>query len=69
MVLAGTPPSVCPEYIVGKTLSPEQARDLAQKRWQHDNQGLDEYIDKLVKRAPALTQDQRDRLATLLRPA
>jgi hypothetical protein len=54
---------------VGRSLSSEQARALAQRRWEHDNQGLDEYIDRLVKRAPALTVEQRDRLALLLRGA
>jgi hypothetical protein len=50
-------------------LTSDRARELAQRRWQHDGQGLDEYIDRIVKRAPALTPAQRHRLALLLRPA
>lgn len=49
-------------------LTPDRARELARRRWQHDAQGLDEYIDRIVKRAPALTSAQRDRLALLLAP-
>ena len=49
-------------------LTSDRARELAQRRWQHDGQGLDEYIDRIVKRAPALTPAQRERLALLLRP-
>ena len=45
----------------------EHARQMAKARWSRDPQGLDEYIDRLVRRAPALTQSQRDRLALLLR--
>ena len=47
-------------------LTPDRARELAHRRWQHDAQGLDEYIDRIVKRAPALTAEQRGRLAVLL---
>jgi hypothetical protein len=50
-------------------LTSDRARELAQRRWQHDGQGLDEYIDRIVKRAPALTPAQRARLALLLHPA
>jgi hypothetical protein len=49
-------------------LTPDRARELAKRRWQHDGQGLDEYIDRIVKRAPALTPAQRERLALLLHP-
>jgi hypothetical protein len=49
-------------------LTSDRARELAQRRWQHDSQGLDEYIDRIVKRAPALTPAQRERLALLLHP-
>jgi hypothetical protein len=52
---------------VGRTLSPEQARVLARRRWEHDNQGLDEYIDRLVKRAPALSDEQKAKLALVFR--
>jgi hypothetical protein len=52
---------------MARKLSTDQARELSRTRWAHDNQGLDEYIDRLVKRAPALTNAQRDRLALLLR--
>jgi hypothetical protein len=37
------------------------------KRWEHDQAGLERHVDQVVKRAPALTADQRDRLATILR--
>ncbi len=50
-------------------LTSDRARELAKRRWQHDGQGLDEYIDRIVKRAPALTPAQRARLALLLHPA
>jgi hypothetical protein len=50
-------------------LTSDRARELAKRRWQHDGQGLDEYIDRIVKRAPALTPAQRERLALLLYPA
>ena len=50
-------------------LTSDRARELAERRWQHDSQGLDEYIDRIVKRAPALTPAQRARLALLLHPA
>jgi hypothetical protein len=50
-------------------LTSDRARELAKRRWQHDGQGLDEYIDRIVKRAPALTPAQRERLALLLHPA
>jgi hypothetical protein len=49
-------------------LTSDRARELAQRRWQHDSQGLDEYIDRIVKRAPALTPAQREKLALLLHP-
>jgi len=49
-------------------LTSDRARELAERRWQHDSQGLDEYIDRIVKRAPALTPAQRERLALLLHP-
>lgn len=49
-------------------LTSDRARELAKRRWQHDGQGLDEYIDRIVKRAPALTPAQRERLALLLHP-
>jgi hypothetical protein len=52
----------------GGRLTPDRARELAMRRWQHDSQGLDEYIDRIVKRAPALTPAQRERLALLLHP-
>ena len=49
-------------------LTPDRARELAKRRWQHDSQGLDEYIDRIVKRAPELTSAQREKLALLLHP-
>jgi len=49
-------------------LTSDRARELAQRRWQHDGQGLDEYIDRLVKRAPALSAAQRQKLALILYP-
>ena len=52
---------------MGKPLTRERSLELNRRRWEHDNTGLDEYIDRLVKRAPALTAEQRDKLAGLLR--
>ena len=43
-------------------LTPDRARELAQRRWQRDNQGLDDCIDRLDKRQDALTGGQLDRL-------
>jgi hypothetical protein len=54
---------------VARTLTREQAQELARQRWAHDNARLDEYIDRLIKRSAALTPEQRDRIATLLRGA
>jgi hypothetical protein len=47
----------------------EAARELSKHRWDKDSRGIDTLIDRLVKRAPAITQEQKDRLATLLRSA
>ena len=43
-------------------LTSDRAPELAQRRWQHDGQGLGDCIDKLEKRRDALTGDQLDRL-------
>jgi hypothetical protein len=43
-------------------LTPDRARELAQRRWQRDNQGLDDCIDRLEKRSDALTGEQVRRL-------
>jgi hypothetical protein len=46
-------------------LTSERARELVQRRWARDNQGLDQCIDRLDKRRDALTGDQLDRLAEI----
>jgi hypothetical protein len=43
-------------------LDSARARELAQHRWQRDNQGLDDCIDRLEKRSDALTGEQLRRL-------
>jgi hypothetical protein len=48
-------------------LTSDEARALSRRRWNKDPESLDKHIDKLVKRAPALTPDQRAKLALLLR--
>jgi hypothetical protein len=44
-------------------LTSDRARELVQRRWARDNQGLEDCIDRLDKRSDALTGEQRDRLA------
>jgi hypothetical protein len=51
---------------MGKSLTREQSLELNRRRWERDNAGLDEYIDRLVKRAPALSVEQVERLRALL---
>jgi len=46
-------------------LTPDRARQLANRRWQRDNQGLDDCIDRLEKRSDALTAEQRTRLTEI----
>jgi hypothetical protein len=46
-------------------LTPDRARELADRRWQRDNQGLDDCIDRLDKRRDALTGEQGNRLAEI----
>ncbi len=45
----------------------ERARVAANARWQRDPKGLDRHIQALLDRAPAITPEQRARLAVLLR--
>jgi len=51
------------------SLDPEQrsaqARRAVQVRWENDTEGIDKYIDKLTRRAAALTIEQRARLRLL----
>lgn len=47
-------------------LTSEQARERVNRRWMNDSKSLEQYIEKIVKRAPALTDEQRDRLAAAL---
>jgi hypothetical protein len=46
-------------------LTSDRARELVQRRWAQDPQGLDEYITRLERRRGALTEAQRGRLAIL----
>jgi hypothetical protein len=39
------------------------------KRWEYDQAGLERHVDQVVKRANALTNEQKDRLATIFRGA
>jgi len=51
-------------------LAAEAARDLADQRWSHTRTAaLDRYVEQVIKRATALTPEQRDRLAAALRAA
>jgi hypothetical protein len=51
-------------------LSPEKRRENNKRateiRWEQDPAGLARHVDQIVKRAPALTEDQRARHALLL---
>lgn len=40
--------------------------DGQRRRWASDPMGLDRYIEKLIARAPALTEEQRHRLSEML---
>jgi hypothetical protein len=51
----------------GKLADPKFRHDRAVKA-AHAAHSLDVYIRRIVDQAPALSQEQRDRLATLLRP-
>jgi hypothetical protein len=52
-------------------LTPEQVSENNKRaieiRWKQDQQGLARHVDQIVKRATALTEDQRSRLALALR--
>jgi hypothetical protein len=54
-------------------LSPEQRsknnKHAIKIRWENDPAGLDRHVDQVVARAPALTEDQKARLALALRQA
>jgi hypothetical protein len=45
----------------------ENNKRATQKRWENDQAGLARHVDQIVKRAPALTPEMRDKLALLLR--
>jgi hypothetical protein len=49
------------------TIDPQVAHERATKAARASH-SLDSYIKRIVARAPELTPEQRDRLATLLRP-
>lgn len=51
-----------------KTLSPAQRTERARNAG-HASQSTDTLINRLVARAPALTDEQRARLAALLAPS
>ena len=48
-------------------MTSDEARARVERRWQRDRQGLDYHVEQVVRRAPALTAEQRDKLAVLLR--
>ena len=50
------------------TIDPQVAHERARKAGRASH-SLDSYIKRIVDRAPELTAEQRDRLASLLRPA
>ena len=59
-----------------KALRTAVARAGAAKRWRPDNEGpprdlaaerIAQYVERILSDAPALTDDQRDRIAGLLR--
>jgi hypothetical protein len=56
-----------PRTAGGKLADPQFRRDRAVKAGRA-SQSLDSYIGRIVDRAPELTPEQRDKLATLLRP-
>ncbi len=47
-------------------LTSDTAREMAERRWQRDPQGIAAAVDKIVSRSAALTGEQRDRLTQAL---
>jgi len=47
----------------------ENNKRAIKRRWEQDPAGLAKHVDQVVARAPALTEDQKARLALALRQA
>lgn len=50
-------------------LTSERAAQINAERWRHDGTGLETVVSKLVKRAPALTAEQAERIRAALAEA
>jgi hypothetical protein len=53
--------------VANRNIDPQVAHERATKA-AYASHSLDSYIKRIVDRAPELTAEQRDRLASLLRP-